>query len=89
MTTKFVDSKGRISLGSHYAGRMVIIDDSNPERIIITPARAIPEAEAWLYENPVALGRVRQGLAEAAAGTCSGTPPDLDADAALVRKLQD
>ena len=31
MATKVVDSKGRIALGRHYAGRMVIIDDSDTE----------------------------------------------------------
>src|SRR5579862_2605 len=46
VTTKLVDSKGRLMLGNRLAGRMVIIDDSDPEHIVITPAVAIPECEA-------------------------------------------
>ena len=89
MTTKTIDSKGRLVLGSHLAGKLVIIDDSDPDRIVITPARAIPEREAWLYQNEEALRRVRRGLAQARQGDLSKSPPDLDADAALAAKLAD
>lgn len=68
MNVKIVDSKGRVYLGSQFAGRMVIIDDTDPGQIIITPAVAIPAREAWLYENKKALDLVRKGLAQAAAG---------------------
>ena len=88
MTTKLVDSKGRIALGRHYAGRMVIIDDSDPCRLIITPAVAVPEREAWLYQNPEALSRVRQGQRQAQAKSFA-PPPNIDADASLARKLAD
>ena len=87
MTTKLVDQKGRMLLGSHLAGRMVLVDDSDPNRIIITPAIAIPESEAWLYENKVALDRVRKGLEQAKQGQFSEAPPDLNADAALADRL--
>ena len=83
MTTKLVDVKGRLMLGSRLAGRMVIVDVSDPEHIVITPAVAIPEKEAWLYKNQVALERVRAGLEQARQGKFSKSPPDLDADAAL------
>jgi hypothetical protein len=83
MTTKLVDNKGRLMLGNRLAGRMVIVDDSDPDCIVITPAVAIPEREAWLYKNKVALGRVRAGLEKARKGTFSKSPPDLDADSAL------
>ena len=88
MTTKLVDKKGRLMLGTAFAGRMVIVDDSDPEQIVISPAVAIPEREAWLYKNKVALSRVRKGLEEARAGNCSAAPPDLDKDAALADQLQ-
>ena len=88
MTTKLVDSKGRLMLGNRLAGRMVIIDETDPDRIVITPAVAIPEREAWLYKNEEALKRVRKGLAEARARRfCE--PPDLDADAALANSIED
>jgi len=87
MTTKIVDGKGRVALGSRYIGRTVIVDDSDPERIIVTPAVVIPEREAWLYRNEKALSSVRRGLAEAQAGRFSKKSPDLDADAAIVAEL--
>jgi hypothetical protein len=87
MATKLVDNKGRLMLGSRLAGRMVIINDSDPDHIIITPAVAIPEREAWLYQNEEALRRVRLGLEQARAGDFCETPPDLDADAALADQI--
>ena len=87
MTTKLIDGKGRLMLGSKLAGRMVIVDDSDPEHIIITPAVAIPEKEAWLYKNKEALAAVRRGLQELADGEFSDSPPDLDKDAELADKL--
>lgn len=87
MTTKVVDSKGRIALGNRFIGKTVIIDDSDPDRIVVTPAVVIPEREAWLYRNEKALTSVRQGLAEAKGRKFSKKTPDLDADVALVAKL--
>jgi hypothetical protein len=89
MTTKTVDTKGRRALGRHFAGQLVLIDDSDPERIIIQKAQAIPAREAWLYQNQKALNLVRQGLADVREGRFSKTPPDLDADAELTAELQD
>lgn len=88
MTTKLIDGKGRLMLGSKLAGRMVIVDDSDPEHIIITPAVAIPEREAWLYKNKEALAAVRKGLEQARKGEYSNTPPDLDADRALADAIE-
>jgi hypothetical protein len=89
MTTKLVDAKGRLMLGNRLAGRMVIIDDSDPEHIIITPAVAIPEKEAWLYKNVEAIKRVRAGLEKARKRQFSKSPPDLNADAALADEIGD
>ena len=81
MTTKLVDSKGRLALGSHYAGCMVIVDDTDPNQLIIKPAVAIPAREAWLYQNQEALDLVRKGVEQARAGRFSAKPPDLGPDA--------
>ncbi len=62
---------------------MAIVDDSDPEIIIITPAVVIPEKESWLYKNDAALDRVRAGLEQARKREFSKSPPDLAADAAL------
>ena len=87
MTTKLIDGKGRLMLGSSLAGRMVLVDDSDPDHIIVTPAVAIPEKEAWLFKNEEALELVRKGLKELAAGEFSDSPPDLAKDAALADQL--
>lgn len=87
MTTKLIDNKGRLMLGTALAGRMVIVDASDPERIVISPAVAIPEREAWLYKNKEALSRVRKGLEQARNGHFSKSPPNLDEDAALADQL--
>ena len=89
MSTKLVDNKGRVMLGSAFAGRMVIIDDADPDRVIITPAIAIPEREAWLYKNEEALRLVREGLEQARKRQFSKEPPDLNADAALADTMPD
>jgi hypothetical protein len=89
VTTKLVDNKGRLMLGNRLAGRMVIVDDSDPNRIVITPAVAIPEREAWLYKNAEALNRVRAGLEQARRGQLSANPPDLEADADLANEIAD
>ena len=81
MVTKVADSKGRVSLGSEFAGRMVIIDINEGGSAIITPAVAIPERAAWLYSDQKAIGLLRRGLAEAVAGDFSDSPPSLNADA--------
>jgi len=65
MATKFADNKGRVSLGLKFAGRMFIVNDDNPDQIIFTPALAIPEKEAWLYQNQQAFELVEKGLEEA------------------------
>jgi hypothetical protein len=88
MTTKLIDKKGRLMLGTTLAGRMVIVDDSDPDQIVISPAVAIPEREAWLYKNKEALSRVRKGLEQAREGKFSESPPDLDKDAALADQLE-
>ena len=88
MTIRLADSKGRILLGHQFANVTFIIDDADPGQVILKPAVAIPAKEAWLYENETALNLVRKGLAEAKRRQFAKSPPDLDADAALMKKLE-
>ena len=74
MIVKTVDARGRLALGRKFAGQRVIVGDSDPDRLIITRAASIPAREAWLYENAVALGLVRRGLAQARAGKFGSSP---------------
>lgn len=86
MTTKLADSKGRITLGTRFANRTVIIQDIDDTEVRITLARVIPEREAWLHANPKAKTAVRKGLAQAKAGRFAKAP-DIAADAELARQL--
>jgi hypothetical protein len=83
MTTKQVDSKGRLTLGPEFAGSLVIVDDSEPDTIVIRKAVAIPKREAWLYSNNEALAALRRGLEQARNGEFSNSPPDVAGDAEL------
>jgi hypothetical protein len=56
--------------------------------VVIEMARVIPESEAWLYENAVALGSVRKGLKQARTGEAVDGP-DVVADEALAAELED
>ena len=79
------DSKGRIVLGGEYANRTVLVERRGDE-LVVRLARVIPEREAWLYENPDALGAVREGLQQAKAGKF-GKGPDLKAAAKLADQI--
>lgn len=79
MTTKTVDSRGRITLGPRYANRLVIVREHEDGALEIIPAEAVPAREAWLYNNPEALKTVRQGVEEARAGRFAEAP-DLGAE---------
>ena len=62
------DDKGRISLG-HLAdsvSRFSVVEDKKHHRIILEPYTEIPAREAWLFKNPKALKKVKQGLKESA-----------------------
>jgi hypothetical protein len=89
MSTRIADKKGRLFLGSPFAGRMVIINDSDPNRIVITQVVAIPEHEAWLFRHDEARKRVLAGLDQARKREFSAPSPDLDADAAVADAVPD
>lgn len=87
-TSRVTDSKGRVTLGEAFANRTVLVERDG-DRIIITPARVIPERESWLYQNTKALGSVRRGLEQARAGEFALNPPDLESAAELAATPED
>ena len=87
MTTKTADGKGRISLGSRFANRTVIIEDVDATEVRITLAQVIPQRELWLHKNPKARASVLRGLEQAEAGKMAKSPPDLEADSRLAERL--
>ena len=62
------DAKKRLSLGEAGGARAYNIYRNTVGQIILDPVKAIPASETWLYENPSALARVKQGLRESAEG---------------------
>lgn len=75
--TKKVDSKGRLTLGAKFAGNLVIVDDSEPDTLVIRKAVAIPKQEAWLYNNKESLAAVQRGLEQARKREFSNNIPDI------------
>lgn len=74
MTTKIVDSKGRLTLGAEYASQTVLVDHTENGRIIITPAVVIPADEAWVFQDSAANAALESGLRDARDGRLSDGP---------------
>ncbi len=47
---KRVGSSGQIALGKQYAGRDVLVDETQPGVWVIKVGRFVPESERWLHE---------------------------------------
>ncbi len=89
METKTVDSRGRINLGKEFANKTFLFERVGDTEIRLELAAVIPERELWLYKNPEARSLLEIGLEQAKAKQLSPSPPDLDADQALVDQLED
>lgn len=63
MTTsvKRVGASGQISLGKEFAGRTVLIENSEPGVWVIKTAQTIPDSELWLHQ-PEASARLDRAL---------------------------
>jgi hypothetical protein len=64
MVVKQVDSKGRITLDKKFAGGTMLVDMRDDGTIFMKPAVTVPAEEAWLWNNPAAIGAVQRGLAQ-------------------------
>lgn len=63
------DSKGRINLGKLAEGVSSFhVRRADDGSIILEPFAEVPAREKWLFDNPSALGAVKAGLEQAAAG---------------------
>jgi hypothetical protein len=89
METKTADSRGRINLGKEFANKTFLYTKTGETEMKLELAAIIPERELWLYRNPEAKALVEIGLGQAKTGKFSTSPPDLDADQALVDQLED
>ncbi len=89
MTTKTADSKGRVVLGPQFAGQTVIVEQVDDTEVRVTIAAVVPKREMWLQSNAKARASVLRGLAQAREGKLAKTPPNLDRDATLAKRLDD
>ena len=63
------DAKGRINLGKLAQGVSSFhVHKTEEGNIVLEPYAEIPAREKWLFENTSALGAVKTGLDQAAAG---------------------
>ena len=72
------DTKNRISLGKMKPARGTTykVYCNHVGQIILDPQVAVPAYEAWLFKNPEAAERVREGLREARKGRLSRAKED-------------
>lgn len=81
---KLVGSNGQISLGKQYAGRHVLVEETEPGVWIVRTATVIPDNERWLHE-PAASASLQAAMAWSA----SHPPADADLDQTLKRLGRD
>ncbi|MBU2845215.1 MULTISPECIES: hypothetical protein [Acidithiobacillus] len=48
---KVVGSNGQISLGKQYAGRQVLVEETEPGVWLVRTARVVPDNERWLQHS--------------------------------------
>ena len=70
MTEVKVDAKNRVSLGKIASGKVSSykIYRNSYGQMILDPQVTVPAHEAWLFQNPVAAQRVKEGLEDAKKG---------------------
>lgn len=88
MVTKLADSKGRVTLGSRFANRTVLVEEVDETEVRVALARVIPEREAWLWKNKKALKMVLDGI-EGARRKEFVPGPDMKAAARLAARIKD
>lgn len=74
--TRHLDSKHRITLGGRLyrlLTRKMKIDSykvfvGKGGDILLRPEVSIPSSEAWVYQNPEVIGKIRKGVEEAGEG---------------------
>lgn len=82
---KTVGANGQVSIGKRYAGRQVVIDESEPGVITIRTATVVPDNERWLHE-PETAASLKAAMQWAAANPPTGEGTDeilqqmIDAD---------
>lgn len=65
-SVKVIGANGQISLGKHYAGRQVLVEEQEPGVWLIRTATIIPDNENWLHQ-PKATADLQNALSWAQA----------------------
>ncbi len=86
---KNTDAKGRVTLGSRFANRTVLVREVSQNEVIVKLARVIPEDELWLHQNREAIDSVARGLDQARKRQFARQAPDIDADETLASNIPD
>lgn len=75
MIVKSVGSNGQITLGKEFAGRLVMLDQTEPGVWTMKLGQFIPDTEKWLH-TPEAKAALNEGLAWAAGNPARATNLD-------------
>lgn len=82
VSVKVVGASGQISLGKEYAGRQVLVEESESGVWTVRTATVVPDNERWLHSRQVAVGL---GRALAWAAENPARPTDMST---IKRKLE-
>jgi len=80
---KLVGANGQISLGKQYAGRQVLVEESEPGVWLVRTATVVPDNERWLHGEGAAAG-LREALEWA-----QSHPASDEAIGTLLQRLRD
>ena len=69
-SVKVVGANGQISLGKHFAGRHVLVEEREPGVWMVRTATVTPDNESWLHE-PQAAADLHSALTWAATNPAS------------------
>ena len=83
-----IDSRGRLTLGTEFANRTVLVNEVSPGVVQVTAAEVVPSREAWLFKNPKALEAVLAGIEQVKARRVS-KGPDLAKGARLAERIEE
>ena len=77
---KVVGKSGQISLGKHYAGKILRVERRKDGSVVLTCVAMVPESQLWTLTEPHR-SRIERGLAWAA----RTKPQETDLDALVKR----